>query len=353
MPERIEIVGGGLAGLALGLGLRQRGVPVRVHEAGAYPRVRVCGEFLSGAGRGVLARLGLAPELARAGAIEARHARFALGARTSPRLALPRPALCLPRPELEAVLARAFEGAGGELVSAHAWHGDAHAPGLVLANGRRPRAADPGASPPAANAWRWYGLRAHVRGLELEADLELHFGRDEYVGLSRQSGGRVNVCGLYRRRDGLPDLRSAWRELMAGAPDAPLAQRLRRADFDESSFAAVAGLELAPRRALHGSSFAIGDALTLTPPLTGNGMSMALESAEYALGPLEAWSRGALAWGEARAAHARVCDREFSQRLRWASFLQRALFHAPTRALVFGAAARWPGLWQLLHARTR
>lgn len=353
MAERVEIVGGGLAGLALGLGLRLRGVPARVHEAGALARARVCGEFLSGAGRGVLERLGLETELARAGALEARHARFALGARTTAPLELPRPALCLPRPELELLLAHAFERAGGELVTGQVWHGDAHAPGLVLASGRRPRSPDPSAAPADSRAWRWYGLRAHARGLELEADLELHLGRDEYIGLCRQPGGRVNVCGLYRRRDGLPELRSAWRTLIAGAPDAPLARRLARADFEDASFAAVAGLELAPRRAVHGSSFAIGDALTLTPPLTGNGMSMALESAEFALGPLEAWSRGALAWGEARAAHARVCDREFAQRLRWAALLQRALFRAPARALAFGAAARWPAVWRLLHERTR
>jgi len=351
VSKRVEIVGAGLAGLALGLGLRLRGVAARVHEAGALLRARVCGEFLSGAGRGVLERLGLSAELARAGALEARSARFVHGARTSPLLALPRPALCLPRPELERVLVSAFERAGGELVTGSAWHGDAHAPGLVLANGRRPRAADPSES--RAGTWRWYGLRAHARGLELEADLELHLGEHEYVGLSRQPGGRVNVCGLYRRRDGMHDLRASWRTAIAGAPHAPLAERLRRAELEDESFAAVAGLELAPRRALHGSSFAIGDALTLTPPLTGNGMSMALESAEFALGPLEAWSRGALAWGEARAAHARVCDREFARRLRWAAWLQRALFRAPTRALVFGAAARWPSVWRLLHARTR
>src|ERR1035441_4912314 len=34
-----------LLGLTLGIGLRQRGIPVTVLEAGHYPRHRVCGEF--------------------------------------------------------------------------------------------------------------------------------------------------------------------------------------------------------------------------------------------------------------------------------------------------------------------
>ena len=44
----IEVVGGGVAGLALGLALRRANIPVTVYEAGDFPRHRVCGEFISG-----------------------------------------------------------------------------------------------------------------------------------------------------------------------------------------------------------------------------------------------------------------------------------------------------------------
>ena len=46
--QPIEIVGGGLAGLSLGLALRQQDIPVTLFEAGSYPRHRVCGEFITG-----------------------------------------------------------------------------------------------------------------------------------------------------------------------------------------------------------------------------------------------------------------------------------------------------------------
>jgi len=46
--KSITIVGGGLAGLTLGIGLRQRGVPAALWEAGHYPRHRVCGVFICG-----------------------------------------------------------------------------------------------------------------------------------------------------------------------------------------------------------------------------------------------------------------------------------------------------------------
>jgi flavin-dependent dehydrogenase len=41
----ITIIGGGLAGLTLGIVLRRREVPVTMIEAGHYPRHRVCGEL--------------------------------------------------------------------------------------------------------------------------------------------------------------------------------------------------------------------------------------------------------------------------------------------------------------------
>jgi 2-polyprenyl-6-methoxyphenol hydroxylase-like FAD-dependent oxidoreductase len=46
-PRPVEIIGGGLAGLSLGIALRHRGLPVTIREAGHYPRHRVCGEFIT------------------------------------------------------------------------------------------------------------------------------------------------------------------------------------------------------------------------------------------------------------------------------------------------------------------
>src|SRR5438105_13624533 len=97
----ITIVGGGLAGLTLGIGLRRTGVPVTIWEAGHYPRHRVCGEFISGEGQDALSRLGLRDSLIDAGAIPARTATFFLGDLQSPIRSLPVPALCLSRFEMD------------------------------------------------------------------------------------------------------------------------------------------------------------------------------------------------------------------------------------------------------------
>src|ERR1017187_5908771 len=100
--KTITIVGGGLAGLTLGIGLRQREVPVKIFEAGNYPRHRVCGEFISGNGQAVLDRLGLLARFEQAGAVRARTALFVCGTSRSPIRQLAAPALCLSRLAMDA-----------------------------------------------------------------------------------------------------------------------------------------------------------------------------------------------------------------------------------------------------------
>ena len=44
---------------------------------------------------------------------------------------------------------------------------------------------------------RWIGLKCHVLGLELHADLEMHLASNGYVGLGKVEQEKVNVCGLF------------------------------------------------------------------------------------------------------------------------------------------------------------
>src|ERR1022692_4825308 len=120
----ITIVGGGLAGLTLGIGLRQRGVPVTLWEAGRYPRHRVCGEFISGRGRASLARLGLLGGLQDAGAGCAMSAAFFAGNARVTMRPLPEAALCVSRFVLDEWLAREFQRLGGELRLGARWSGE-------------------------------------------------------------------------------------------------------------------------------------------------------------------------------------------------------------------------------------
>jgi len=315
--KSISIVGGGLAGLTLGIGLRQSGVPVMIHEAGSYPRHRVCGEFISGRGQVTLARLGLRELLDQAGALTAQTTAFFSATKSTPPRPLPSPAICLSRFTLDAALAKKFRDLGGELLEGGRASVDNIGEGVVRATGRRAE-VEPGRV-------RWFGLKIHARNVPLAADLEMHVSPRGYAGLCKINGGEVNICGLFRKRADENVGIKNWRELLRGQPGSPLRQRLAGAEFDEGSFCAIAGLSLRPQQAVSHTEVCVGDAITMIPPVTGNGMSMAFESAELAIAPLVAWSRDEMSWSEGRLQIARDCDAAFARRLAWAHWLQRLM----------------------------
>jgi hypothetical protein len=287
----------------------------------------------------------LREKLLQAGAIPARTAIFFSESAASPVRELSEPALSISRFVLDDLLAKEFRQLGGELRESERWRGAEFAEGMMRASGRRVQ--------PAVNGWRWFGLKVHARRVALKADLEMHLSSSGYLGMSRLTGGEVNICGLFRRparaRDGLAN----WQDILRGAEGSHRRERLREAEFDKSSFCSVAGLSLEPRRAAAFEDCCIGDAITMIPPVTGNGMSMAFESAEMAIAPLAQYSEGKISWNEARQTIAQNCDVTFARRLAWAAILQRLLFIAQLQTASVLALPRWQWLWRLLVEKTR
>ena len=283
-PARpIEIAGGGLAGLSLGLALRRAGVPVTVFEAGDYPRHRVCGEFITGLAPQTIETLGLAPVLD--GALRHREVAWFINQAPARIQRLPSPALGISRHALDRRLAAAFVAAGGDLQIRTRITDLGPRPGRIFATGRR------------RGRSAWVGLKLHARGFTLERDLELHLGAGCYVGLARVEDGAVNVCGLFRQRPAVargPDLLSAY---LRAADLHALAARITAAAVDTGSFCAVAALRF-DRRTAAGGRLCLGDAAAMIPPFTGDGMAMAFQSAEIALNPLLAFARGDSDWLE-------------------------------------------------------
>lgn len=344
MQRTITIVGGGIAGLTLGIGLRQRKVPVVVYEVGHYPRHRVCGEFISGSGTAVLRHLEIWNHFLSEGPRQATATAFFAGRRCLFRQLLPQPAFCLSRFKLDYLLAELFQQRGGQLLQGSRWKGPPEE-GVVFANGREVQ--------PTVEGWRYYGLKVHARGVEMTNDLEMHLTDQGYVGMCGVEDNETNICGLFRRGTQLSHSASAGRVQLAGTGDSVLAARVSQAEWLEDSFCSVAGLSLTPRRAGTRTSLCIGDALTMIAPLTGNGMSMAVESAEVAMDPLAAFSSGRSDWHEAHRLVADGCDQRFARRLRWSAWLQRVIFHASPQPRLLGWVAALPGVWRGLFSLTR
>jgi len=319
LNQQITIAGGGLAGLSLAIALRNRGVPVTVLEAGNYPRHRVCGEFISGVSEKTLIALGIADLFDDA----ARHLSLSWyeNGRTFHRDQMPEPALGISRYVLDERLKNRLLDLGGELTENSRARPEPKE-GFVWAAGRRPQTGS------------WIGLKAHFRNLPKNSDLEMHAGENGYAGLAGVEDGWVNVCGLFRIDRSIEakgaDLLPAY--LDAGGNHF-LAEQLRNAEWRENSFSAVAGFELGPQPVVP-NLLCLGDAESMIPPFTGNGMSMAFQAAECAIDPLVAWSTGSASWEKTRTDIQVSLRRKFKRRLAVAQLLHRMLFHSKGRALL-------------------
>jgi len=314
----ITIAGGGLAGLALGISLRRHDVPVTLLEAGTYPRHRVCGEFLCGVRDETLAGLGIddllteSPQLNdaawfREGICVLRHN-------------LPVPGRGVSRYGLDHRLALRFCELGGSLQENHRLLPEHWSqPGTVIATGRLP---DPKSE--------LIGLKRHLRNLPLQSGLEMHCAPGGYIGLCAVDGDRVNASALFRVR---PEIKGPREELQRHYLQAcgfhDLVARMDRATPDPESSAAVSGVPSGrlPHRTVAPSLCSVGDRFGMIGPFTGNGMSMAFESAEIATAPLVDYARGHLDWeGVVRKIH-RAQTRSFGKRLTLSAILHRTLLH--------------------------
>lgn len=335
----VEIIGAGLAGLALANSLQRAGVPVTLYEAGTLPRHRVCGEFICGRGADALRSLGLGEALA--GAAEHRSTVWTIRGTETLRRNLPAPAIGLSRFVLDQRLAETFLKSGGQLHLRTRKQCAEGQPGRVRCDGRKASRSD------------WIGLKLHCDDLDTAADLELHLGNQGYVGLSKIENGRVNVCGLFKQRPTLKAKREEWLCRYLEACDlAPVAERLRTAQIIPDSHCGVAGVEFARIPRSGDSQLYLGDAYSVIPPFTGNGMSIALEAAELAHPVVLGYALGDASWEATVARIERAQHTAFDQRLRAARWLHPWI-HSTSRQRLLGGAARMGLLpFSLLYSLT-
>ena len=339
MSRAITIVGGGLAGLGLANGLRLADIPVTVIEAGHYPRHRVCGEFLAGIREETLRRLGI--ESCFKDALSHRTSIWFRKGRPIREYTLPEPALGISRFALDAGMAGLLRQRGGLLEEGQRFRGKAPA-GTLLTCGRKPHREG------------YTGLKAHFGDLRTKADLELHLGRHAYVGISRVENNDVNVCGLFSSvaSGDFPSPIARFLATLESHGLAYLAGRLREATARTDSFCSVSGLRYSafPGR----DSTALGDRYRLIPPFTGNGMTLALESAEAILPLAVKYAQEDLSWEGFSRQSAHCLEERFHARIRTANLIHPFLLQPSLQSLLaLSTRAHFPPistLYRLTHA---
>lgn len=356
------IVGGGPAGALAAALLAAEGRAVTLIERSKEPQEKLCGDFLSGEAARPLARIGLDP--LDLGAVSIDRLRIVIGKRSS-ETRLPFPAYGISRRVLdEAILERA--AAYGTLVrrgvsvkrlehtagvwSAHLDDGnDVAAARILLATGkhdlrRHTRDYD--------DADSWLGLKMPLRLTAaqregLGAAIELYVFKGFYAGLQALPGANANLCLAipkrhYRARGG------TWDFLVSSLhEEAPLLRdRLTGATPVLAQPLAVARIPYGYlAKAEPDGLIRLGDQAAVVPSFTGDGVAMALRSAEIAANCITS--------GAATEEIAAAIAASHRPLVRRAGRMARAGLSAPGRTVLAHLLAFAPSLAGKLAAATR
>ncbi|WP_209329259.1 NAD(P)/FAD-dependent oxidoreductase [Lunatimonas salinarum] len=344
MRHPVVIVGAGLAGLSLCIELVRRGIPVLVLEKETFPRQKVCGEYISQESESYLNQLGL--ETYSLPHMDTLHL-TSLGGREAS-VPLPRGGFGLSRWTMDFRLAEIAQREGAEIrfgVSVRSIEGNVvqtlqgdtiQASFVVGAYGRSNRLS--GIRLPKRSS-AFIGVKYHVASNAPANTIEMHVFRGGYCGFSKVDGDRYCLCYLANAAP----LKTLGGNIEVFEREHLFRNRHLRERFSEVTFLGERVTTSQFHFSTHGGHYQdqllLGDASGFIPPITGNGMSLALRSGAY-LAPLlaEGWLGRRSKESLYRAQQAYVAN-YLRERIRKGVFLQNLLLRQNfvSDALLFGA----------------
>jgi len=343
----VVIAGGGRPAALTALLLARAGASVRVFERATFPRHKLCGDTLNPGAVAVLARhLDIAPLLARSDAIDGMLITGPRGVRVQGRYPNGLSGRAVTRrvfdhwllSEAAAAGARIDEGAvvkgavseagvvGGVLVQgSHGKPAVERARIVVAADGRRSALAlGRGLSRQPGRPRRW-AIGAYCSDVDGLTRLgEMHIRNGHYIGVAPVPGDLVNVCLVVPYQPGSRTSLTP-RDLMSRvSADAELAPRFSHARLVDAPVM-LGPMAVDNRAAGEPGLLLAGDAAGFIDPMTGDGLRLALASAELTAAVALDVLAGRLSSGHAH--------REL-QRRRRAAFVPKWRFNRILRSLV-------------------
>jgi menaquinone-9 beta-reductase len=362
----VIVVGAGLAGSSAAIQLAQEGLSVLLLEQQRYPAHKLCGEFLSVEVLAYFARLGLTAAIASAHPHAIRHSVLTTCSGATFEHPLPGVALGLSRYQLDLLLferaiavgatghdGTTVKGIAGDFVegfSVATSRGAFQSRMVLAAHGKRSTLDQKLKRRFVQKKSPWVAFKAHCEGLTLPGTIELHSFPGGYCGLSMIETGQVNLCWIGHERvlQGSRD-----RNLPDALYENPaLRDRLQRLRIVPTVQHRLSQISFAMKGNFEGDICAIGDTAGMITPLCGDGMAMALRSAELAV-PL---AIDYLAGGSARRfkrQYAQDWRREFGLRLRLGRLVHGGFVRPGLAEVCVGVCRTVPevGNWSIRNTR--
>ena len=355
------VIGGGPAGAALATRLAGAGRKVVLVEREAGPVDKVCGEFLSREAGLYLGALGL--DLPALGAVPIDAVRLCERGHVAV-VPLPFTATSLSRRVLDEALLEHAAAAGavirrGAKVNQLSRRGTGWAARLddgteleagtaFLATGKHDVRGHkrPAGLQDDLVAFKLHWRLAPAQAAELDRHVELVLFEGGYAGLQPVEAGRANLCLLVRRRR-LLALGQRWENLLAAmrAESPHLDRRLAGATACWVRPLALSAIPYGHVRRHGDGPWRLGDQAAVIPSFSGDGMSIALHSAELA-------ATTYLDGGGADVYQRRLA-RDVTGQVLLATALSHGLVRRPGQAVLGMAARLWPGLMSVIAFHTR
>lgn len=356
------IVGGGLAGLALSILLAEEGLQVALFEKEEYPFHRVCGEYVSLESWDFLLRLGLPlpqmqlPQIRRL-EVSSPQGRVLtlpldLGGFGISRYRLDQ--LLLEQAQQRGVrVLQNTEVSGIERQGRDCWwvtspRGIMECRLAVGSFGKRSRMDFALERPHVLSRHPYVGVKYHVQAQGAAADLiQLHNFAGGYCGFSKVEDERYCLCYLadarLLRQHG--SVEALEREVLSRNPHLKQLLALPRLFRKPLS---VSQISFQPKTQSEQGILMLGDAAGMVAPLCGNGMSMALQSAQM-LSPLALqYLQGELPHEQLEQQYSQLWRGQFSTRLRAGRMLQRLFGNEQLSETALGLLQRLPLLGRRL-----
>jgi flavin-dependent dehydrogenase len=299
VPLDVTIIGAGPAGATAACALARRGWRVTLIEQHRFPRDKVCGECVSALGVETLARLGLRDRLTALHPARLTHTTLHAPDGRSTSLSLPREMWGLSRHSMDLALLDAARDAGARIVQPARCESidngrltirglednrieRTHPTWLLLADGKG--ALLPARPRPTTD----FGVKAHFANVAGPRNAVELFGvSGHYVGLAPIENGRSNIAfsvPAKRIEAFRGDLEALWRQLLTENPT--LADRFCSADRTGDWLASP--LPRFPiQRRWPANIIPLGNAAAALEPIGGEGMGLAMRSAELAADALD------------------------------------------------------------------